>query len=56
MAKLAAETLTPWTMLFTHVMKVVICCASLAVDIVWFLEQKDHRYTVAGLVLDIVLL
>ncbi|KAK2015429.1 hypothetical protein LZ32DRAFT_526525 [Colletotrichum eremochloae] len=55
-SKLAAETLTPWTMLFTHVLKIVCSLATLALDIVVFLQRKDSRYSVVGLGLDSFLL
>ncbi|KAK1982220.1 hypothetical protein LZ30DRAFT_591042 [Colletotrichum cereale] len=55
-SKLAAETLTPWTMLFTHVLKMVCSLAALALDIVVFLQRKDSHYSVVGLGLDCFLL
>ncbi|GJC77707.1 hypothetical protein ColLi_00545 [Colletotrichum liriopes] len=55
-SKLAAETLTPWTMLFTHVLKVVCSLATLALDIVVFLQRKDSHYSMVGLGLDCFLL
>ncbi|KAK1992813.1 hypothetical protein LX36DRAFT_283699 [Colletotrichum falcatum] len=55
-SKLAAETLTPWTMLFTHVLKIVCSLATLALDIVVFLQRKDSRYAAVGLGLDCFLL
>ncbi|KAK2057992.1 hypothetical protein LY76DRAFT_74417 [Colletotrichum caudatum] len=55
-SKLAAETLTPWTMLFTHVLKIVCSLATLALDIVVFLQRTDSHYAVVGLVLDCFLL
>ncbi|KAK2034299.1 hypothetical protein LX32DRAFT_721277 [Colletotrichum zoysiae] len=55
-SRLAAETLTPWTMVFTHVLKIVCSLATLALDIVVFLQRKDSHYSVVGLVLDCFLL
>ncbi|GKT55612.1 hypothetical protein ColTof4_14130 [Colletotrichum tofieldiae] len=55
-SKLAAETLTPWTMIFTHVLKVVCSLATLALDIVVFLQRKDSHYSMVGLGLDCFLL
>lgn len=52
MAKMARETLTPWTMLFTHVLKIVTSCASLAIDIVMYIERKDRHYSLIGLGMD----
>ncbi|GKT48489.1 uncharacterized protein ColSpa_08670 [Colletotrichum spaethianum] len=56
MFRVAAETLTPWTMLFTHVLKVVCSLATLALDIVVFLQRKDSHFSVVGLGLDCFLL
>ncbi|KAH0441929.1 hypothetical protein CcaCcLH18_01789 [Colletotrichum camelliae] len=55
-SKLAAETLTPWTMLFTHVLKFVCSMATLALDIVVFIQRKDSHYSVVGLGLDCFLI
>ncbi|KAK1580187.1 uncharacterized protein LY79DRAFT_521098 [Colletotrichum navitas] len=55
-SKLAAETLTPWTMLFTHVLKIVCSLATLALDIVVLLQRKDSHYSVVGLGLNCFLL
>ncbi|GJC91703.1 hypothetical protein ColKHC_00529 [Colletotrichum higginsianum] len=55
-SKLAAETLTPWTMLFTHVLKIVCSLATLALDVVVFVQRKDSRYAAVGLGLDGLLL
>lgn len=56
MTRLASETLTPWTMLFTHVLKVTCSTATLALDIVVFVQRKDSHYSVVGLGLDCFLL
>ncbi|KAF4806989.1 hypothetical protein CGCSCA5_v013820 [Colletotrichum siamense] len=55
-SKLAAETLTPWTMIFTHVLKFVCSMATLALDIVVFTQRKDSHYSVVGLGLDCFLI
>ncbi|OLN94335.1 hypothetical protein CCHL11_02823 [Colletotrichum chlorophyti] len=55
-SKLAAETLTPWTMLFTHVLKIVCSLATLGLDVVVFVQRRDSRYSVVGLGLDCFLL
>ncbi|KAF4774712.1 hypothetical protein HER10_EVM0002654 [Colletotrichum scovillei] len=55
-SKLAAETLTPWTMLFTHILKIVCSLAVLALDVVVFVQRKDSHYSVVGLGLDCFLL
>ncbi|KAK1638867.1 hypothetical protein BDP81DRAFT_370529 [Colletotrichum phormii] len=51
-SKLASETLTPWTMLFTHILKIVCSLAVLALDVVVFVQRKDSHYSVVGLGLD----
>ncbi|KAK2038659.1 hypothetical protein LZ31DRAFT_559388 [Colletotrichum somersetense] len=43
-------------MLFTHVLKIVCSLATLALDIVVFLQRNDSHYSVVGLVLDCFLL
>ncbi|KAF6801050.1 hypothetical protein CSOJ01_12052 [Colletotrichum sojae] len=54
--RLASETLTPWTMIFTHVLKVTCSTATLALDVVVFVQRKDSHYSVVGLGLDCFLL
>ncbi|WYZ34287.1 hypothetical protein EsH8_I_000563 [Colletotrichum jinshuiense] len=55
-SRLAAETLTPWTMLFTHILKIVCSLSTLALDIVVFVQRKDSHFSVVGLGLDCFLL
>lgn len=54
--KMIAETLTPWTMLFTHVLKIVTSCASLAIDIFVYIEHKERHYSLIALAVDAALM
>ncbi|KAJ4249413.1 hypothetical protein NW762_012264 [Fusarium torreyae] len=51
-AKFFAESLTPWTMLFTHVIKLTCAIATLALDIVVYTEKHDKHYSLVALGLD----
>ncbi|KAH7349607.1 hypothetical protein B0T11DRAFT_133118 [Plectosphaerella cucumerina] len=51
-AKFAGETLTPWTMLFTHVLKITTTAASLAIDIVMYTKHNERHYSLVGLGMD----
>ncbi|KAI9147777.1 hypothetical protein HJFPF1_12808 [Paramyrothecium foliicola] len=51
--KYIAESLTPWTMLFTHVLKLSCATAILALDVVVYARQHDKHYSLIGLGLDI---
>ncbi|KAF4945514.1 hypothetical protein FGADI_11877 [Fusarium gaditjirri] len=51
-AKYFAEALTPWTMLFTHVIKLTCAIATLALDIVVYTEKHDKHYSLVALGLD----
>ncbi|KND89306.1 hypothetical protein TOPH_06027 [Tolypocladium ophioglossoides CBS 100239] len=51
-AKFVAEALTPWTMLFTHVIKLTCASAILALDVVIYVQRKDANYSLVGLGLD----
>ncbi|KAF9764252.1 hypothetical protein IL306_002849 [Fusarium sp. DS 682] len=53
-AKYFAEALTPWTMLFTHVIKLTCAIATLALDIVVYTEKHDKHYSLVALGLDCV--
>jgi hypothetical protein len=46
------ETLTPWTLLFSHAMKLTCSLGVLALDIVVFIKQRDGHYSLASLVVD----
>ncbi|KAK7433382.1 hypothetical protein QQZ08_000322 [Neonectria magnoliae] len=51
-AKYFAESLTPWTMLFTHVIKLTCASAVLALDVVVYVQRHDRHYSLVGLGLD----
>jgi hypothetical protein len=51
-SKLAGETLTPWTMLFTHVLKITTTAASLTIDIVMYTKHNERHYSLVGLGMD----
>ena len=54
-AKFVAESLTPWTMLFTHVVKLTCALAILVLDAVVY-AQRRARYSLVGLGLDVALM
>ena len=51
-ARLWSETLTPWTVLFSNIIKIVCAFAILALDIVVYLQRTDGHYSTIGLALD----
>ncbi|KAF5017421.1 hypothetical protein F66182_10649 [Fusarium sp. NRRL 66182] len=51
-AKYFAESLTPWTMLFTHIIKMTCAIATLVLDIVVYAEEHDKHYSLVALGLD----
>ncbi|KAK1831235.1 hypothetical protein QBC39DRAFT_96318 [Podospora conica] len=51
-AKTAAETLTPFAMVCTHILKLTLALAMLALDIVVHIQGFDHEYSSVGLALD----
>ncbi|KAK0749848.1 hypothetical protein B0T18DRAFT_323155 [Schizothecium vesticola] len=51
-AKAAAETLTPFAMVCTHILKLTLALAMLALDIVVHIQGLDHEYSSVGLALD----
>ncbi|KAF4982695.1 hypothetical protein FZEAL_1722 [Fusarium zealandicum] len=53
-AKFFAESLTPWTMLFTHVIKLTCAISTLALDIVVYVQHHDKHYSLVALGLDVV--
>ncbi|KAF4465777.1 hypothetical protein FALBO_7371 [Fusarium albosuccineum] len=53
-AKYYAEALTPWTMLFTHVIKLTCALATLILDIVVYVQKHDKHYSLVALGLDCV--
>ncbi|KAL9946971.1 hypothetical protein D7B24_000778 [Verticillium nonalfalfae] len=54
--KLGAETLTPWTMVATNVVKTVCACGGMSVDVVMYTQRKDRHYSLVGLVMDSILI
>lgn len=52
MIKYFAEALTPWSMLFTHVIKLTCATAIMALDIVVYIQRHDRHYSLVGLGLD----
>lgn len=56
MGRFVAGSLTPWTVLLTHVVKLVCAGAILAADVVARVRSIDGRYTIIGMVLDGVFL
>ncbi|KAF7547622.1 hypothetical protein G7Z17_g7598 [Cylindrodendrum hubeiense] len=51
-AKYFSESLTPWTMLFTHIIKLTCASAILALDVVVYVQRHDRHYSLIGLGLD----
>ncbi|KAK0611583.1 hypothetical protein B0T14DRAFT_331928 [Immersiella caudata] len=51
-AKLATESLTPFAMVCTHVLKLTLAFAMLGLDITVYLSRTDHQYSIIGLALD----
>jgi len=51
-AKTAAETLTPFSFVFMHVIKLTCSLASLALDIVVYLKFPDGEWSWIGLGMD----
>lgn len=49
MVRYWGEVLTPWTMLFTHVMKAVCALAIVALDIVVLTQLNDRHYSLVSL-------
>ncbi|KAL5630511.1 hypothetical protein BROUX41_000383 [Berkeleyomyces rouxiae] len=48
-----SQTLTPWTMLFTNIVKVTCSVGAVILDVyVYVIQRPGHYYAVAGLVLD----
>lgn len=50
--KYFSESLTPWTMLFTHVVKLACASAILALDVVIYVQRDDSHYSLIGLGMD----
>ncbi|POR35562.1 Uncharacterized protein TPAR_04269 [Tolypocladium paradoxum] len=54
--KFVAESLTPWTMLFTHVVKLTCASAILALDVVIYVQRSEAHYSLVGLGMDVALI
>lgn len=54
-SKLAAESLTPFVMVFTHVLKTTCTLAILGLDIVVYIWRTDGHWSLTGLVIDCAL-
>ncbi|KAF7561841.1 hypothetical protein G7046_g2319 [Stylonectria norvegica] len=52
--KFMAESLTPWTMLFSQIIKLTAAIAVLALDAVVYVHHEDRHYSLVGLGLDCV--
>lgn len=55
-ARFIGESLTPWTVLFTHTIKLTCATALLVLDSVAHARRIDGHYTAIGLGLDVALL
>lgn len=55
-SKLVAETLTPFAMVFTHVLKMTCALAILGLDVVVYVWRTDGHWPLIGLVIDCALL
>ncbi|KAG9251206.1 uncharacterized protein F5Z01DRAFT_639604 [Emericellopsis atlantica] len=51
-ARYLAESLTPWTVLFTHTIKLTCAACLLALDIVAHIKVIDENFSIVGLALD----
>ncbi|KAM0262487.1 hypothetical protein ACHAQJ_001741 [Trichoderma viride] len=50
--KYFSQALTPWTVLFTHVVKLACASAILALDVVIYVQRSDSHYSLIGLGMD----
>lgn len=55
-AKTVSESLTPFLMLCTHIMKLTCAFGTLALDIVVYIQRSDQNYSIIGLAVDCALL
>ncbi|KAL7951408.1 hypothetical protein V8C42DRAFT_7274 [Trichoderma barbatum] len=55
-ARYFAESLTPWTMLFTHIVKLGCATAILALDVVIYVQRSGSHYSLVGLGMDALLM
>ena len=55
-ARVASETLTPFAMVFMHVIKLTSAFAILALDIVVYTQRSEGNWSMVGLVVDSALM
>ncbi|XWW92349.1 hypothetical protein V2A60_000272 [Cordyceps javanica] len=55
-ARYYTESLTPWTMLFTHVIKATCAFAILALDVAVYILLSEEKYSLVGIALDSLLI
>ncbi|KAK0625324.1 hypothetical protein B0T17DRAFT_590934 [Bombardia bombarda] len=55
-SKMATESLTPFLMLCTHIIKLTLSFAILGLDITVYLQRTDEHYSIVALALDCGLL
>ncbi|PQK17967.1 hypothetical protein BB8028_0009g01650 [Beauveria bassiana] len=55
-ARYYTESLTPWTMLFTHVIKATCAFAILALDVAVYITLSEEKYSLIGIGLDSLLI
>lgn len=55
-SRMATEVLTPFLMLFTHIIKLVLAFAILGLDVTVYLQRTDKHYSIVALALDCALL
>ncbi|KAJ3473924.1 hypothetical protein NLG97_g10070 [Lecanicillium saksenae] len=51
-ARYYTESLTPWTMLFTHIIKATCAFAILALDVAVYIILSEEKYSLIGIGLD----
>lgn len=56
MSRLISETLTPFFMLFTHIVKLTLAAAILGLDVVAYIQNIEGNWPIIGLAIDISLL
>lgn len=54
--KFVSEVLTPSSMLFNNILNTIFALASLALDILVYVQHADKKYSLIGLAIDSVLL
>lgn len=54
--KFVSEVLTPTGMLFNNTLNTIFALASLALDILVYVQRSDRHFSVIGLAIDSVLL